>query len=69
MGKKSKIAEIKKQIYELEHLTFPYDIYKGWRNGELWWRTSELVHPADSREWVRLHEDLRKAENELKGGG
>tara|TARA_R100001086_G_scaffold204458_1_gene120357 strand:+ start:229 stop:432 length:204 start_codon:yes stop_codon:yes gene_type:complete len=63
MASKSKVAQIQEQIYELEH-SFPYDIYKGWREGELWWRTSELVHPADSREWVRLHEKLNKAKKE-----
>jgi hypothetical protein len=68
MDNKSKIAEIKKQIYELEHLTFPYDVLKGWRNGELWWRTSELVYPADKRKWVRLHEELNQAEKEESNG-
>ena len=68
MASKSKVAQIQEQIDELERYSFPYDILKGWKQDEMWWRTSDQVHPADSREWVRLHEKLNKAKKEESNG-
>ncbi len=59
MMSKLTIKQIEDRLFEVESR-----YYKGWKQGEYWWRVSGDVHPTDRRLWTRYNNMLNKRKQE-----